>query len=109
MKQYELWWANLPEPAGRRPVLPLSRDDAYEYLNKFVAIEVSTKIRSIAMEVPLGKAEGFSSPAWRTATNIRTVSRSALATRIGRLATHRRSEVKRAIGYAFDGDELFAC
>jgi hypothetical protein len=23
MKQFEVWWADLPEPAGRRPVLLL--------------------------------------------------------------------------------------
>ena len=26
MKQYEIWWAELPEPVGRRPVLLLTRD-----------------------------------------------------------------------------------
>ena len=28
MKQYEIWWADLPKPAGRRPVLLLNRDDS---------------------------------------------------------------------------------
>ena len=31
MRQFEIWWANLPAPAGRRPVLLLSRNDAYRY------------------------------------------------------------------------------
>jgi hypothetical protein len=35
VKQFEVWWADLPEPAGRRPVLLLSRNDAYGYLSKF--------------------------------------------------------------------------
>jgi hypothetical protein len=35
MRQYEVWWASLPQPAGRRPVLLLSRNGAYGYLNKF--------------------------------------------------------------------------
>lgn len=29
MRQFEVWWTNLPQPAGRRPVLLLSRNDAY--------------------------------------------------------------------------------
>jgi Arc/MetJ-type ribon-helix-helix transcriptional regulator len=33
VKQFEIWWANLPAPAGRRPVL-LTRNDAYQYLSK---------------------------------------------------------------------------
>jgi mRNA-degrading endonuclease toxin of MazEF toxin-antitoxin module len=27
MKRYELWWATLPAPAGRRPVFLLSRGE----------------------------------------------------------------------------------
>ena len=44
MKQYEIWWASLPQPAGRRPVLLLSRDSAYLYLRKFLAVEITSNI-----------------------------------------------------------------
>ena len=44
MKQYEIWWAELPKPSGRRRVLLLSRDDAYSVLNKFVAAEITATI-----------------------------------------------------------------
>jgi hypothetical protein len=54
MKQYEIWWAALPESAGRRPVLLSSRDGAYSYLNKFPAVEISSTVRHISVEVPLG-------------------------------------------------------
>ena len=30
MHRGEVWWAELPLPAGRRPVLLLSRDAAYK-------------------------------------------------------------------------------
>ena len=30
MKRGEVWWAELPPPTGRRPVVLLSRDEAYE-------------------------------------------------------------------------------
>jgi mRNA interferase MazF len=29
MKRGEVWWATLPEPVGRRPVVLLSRNAAY--------------------------------------------------------------------------------
>ena len=29
MKRGEVWWANLPKPVGRRPVVLLSRNAAY--------------------------------------------------------------------------------
>ncbi len=51
MKQFEIWWANLPKPAGRRPVLLISRNGAYEYLNKFIVAEITTTVRSIPVEV----------------------------------------------------------
>src|SRR5207248_199108 len=59
LRQYEIWWADLPGPAGRRPVLLLSRDGAYAFLSKVVAAEITTTIRRIAIEVPLGAAEGL--------------------------------------------------
>ena len=89
MKQYEIWWANLPAPAGRRPVLLLSRDAAYQYLNKFVVAEITTTIRGIAEEVRLGRAEGLPKPCVANCDNLRTVARSALVKRAGALAAGR--------------------
>lgn len=108
MKQYELWWARLPQPAGRRPVLLLTRNGAYAYLNKFLAVEITTTIRQISVEVPLGKAEGFTRRCVANCDNIRTISRSALVERIGRLAPARTPELKRAMGHALGWDELIA-
>ena len=68
MTQFEIWWAELREPAGRRPVLLLSRPDAYSYLNKFIAAEITSTIRGIASEVVVGEAEGCPRFAPSTAT-----------------------------------------
>jgi mRNA interferase MazF len=106
LKQYELWWASLPQPAGRRPVLLLSRDDAYEHLNKFVAVEITTTIRHIPVEVLVGKEEGLSKMCVANCDNLRTVPRVALVKKIGQLGVSRRGEVKRAMGYAFRWYEL---
>ena len=106
MKQYEVWWASLPQPVGRRPVLLLSRGGAYEYLNKFVAVEITSTVRQIAVEVPLGRAEGLPRRCVANCDNIRTISRAALVGRIGRLAPGRISELKRAVGHALAWDEL---
>lgn len=101
-----LWWASLPEPAGRRPVLLLSRNEAYSYLNKFVAAEVTTTIRGVAVEIPLGHAEGLPAKCVANCDNVRTVPRSVLTKRIGQLSPRRHSEVKRALGHALAWDEL---
>ncbi|MEK7407919.1 MAG: type II toxin-antitoxin system PemK/MazF family toxin [Acidobacteriota bacterium] len=106
MKQYEIWWAELSAPAGKRPVLLLSRHEAYEYLNKFVAAEITTTIRSIPVEVQLGPAEGLPKRCVANCDNLRTISRSRLVRRAGALAPRREAEVKRAVGYALGWEEL---
>lgn len=106
MKQYEVWWASLPKPAGRRPVLLLSRDSAYSYLNKFLAVEITTTIRNIAVEVPLGREEGLARRCVANCDNIRTVAKSVLIGRIGTLRPQRRQELKRALGCALAWEEL---
>ena len=106
MKPYEIWWAELPPPAGRRPVLLLSRDDAYGYLNKFIAVEITTRIRGIPVEVGLGKSEGLPVRCVANFDNLRTIRRSAFTRRIGQLAPSRRTDVKRALGYALAWGDL---
>ncbi len=46
MKQYEIWWAELPRPGGCSPVLWLRRDDACEVLNKIVAPQRARRPRA---------------------------------------------------------------
>jgi mRNA interferase MazF len=106
VKQYEIWWANLPGPVGRRPILLLSWTDAYQYLNKFVAAEVTTTIRAIPVEVPLGRSEGLPAACVANLDNIRTVPKSALESMAGKLSPARRAEVKRALGYALGWEQL---
>lgn len=106
LKQYDLWWAALPAPAGRRPLLLLSRNSAYQYLNKFIAVEITSTIRNIAVEVPLGRSEGLAVKCVANCDNVRTVPRSALTKRIGQLSQRRHAEVKRALGHALAWDEL---
>jgi len=106
VKQYQIWWASLPAPAGKRPVLLLSRNDAYEYLNKFVTVEITTTIRDIPVEVRLGPAEGLPKRCVANCDSLRTIARSHLVKRLGALAASRHVEVKRAVGYALGWEEL---
>ena len=106
MKQYEIWWAALPEPLGTRPVLLLSRDGAYEYLNRVLVVEVTTQVRGIPQEVPLGSREGMPKRCVASLDNLRSVPKSMLKKRIGRVAPRRVPDVKRALGYALGWLEL---
>ena len=106
VRQYEIWWADLPKPAGRRPVLLLSRDDAYGVLNKFVAAEITATIRNIPIEVKLGLSEGMPKPCVVNFDNLRTISKAHLHKKISRIPAKRVPEVKRAVGYALGWEEL---
>lgn len=106
MKQYEIRWADLPAPIGRRPVLLLTRTPAYAYLNKVIVAEVTSTIRGIPQEVPLSKKEGLARASVADLDNIHVVPKALLSDRIGALAGDREREVKRALGYALDWPEL---
>jgi mRNA interferase MazF len=106
VKQYEVWWVELPEPVGRRPVLLLSRDSAYEVLNKLVVAEVTTRVRGIPQEVAMGPREGLASRCVANLDNMRTVHKSYFAERAGALGAARVPDVKRALGHVLGWPEL---
>ena len=106
MEQYEIRWANLPEPIGRRPVLLLSRTPSFAYLNKVIVVEITTTIRGIPQEVRLGKREGLAQPSVANLDNLHVIATSRLGDLIGALPSTKRGEVKRALGYALDWSEL---
>jgi mRNA interferase MazF len=106
VKQYETWWAELPEPIGTRPVVLLSRDAAYAYLSRVLAVEVTSRIRGIPQEVALGASEGLSQRCVANLDNLRAVPKQALRERAGRLGPRKVSELKRALGYALGWIEL---
>jgi mRNA interferase MazF len=106
MEQFEIWWADLPEPAGRRPVLLISRNDAYSYLSKFIAVEITSTVRGIASEIPLGDEEGLPKVCAANCDSLRMVPRTSLTKCAGRLAKVREAEVKRAMGAALGWREL---
>jgi len=106
VRQYEIRWASLPEPIGRRPVLLLSRNAAYDYLNKFIVAEITSSTRGIPQEVTLGTAEGLPRACVANLDNIHVVAKQQIGARAGVLAARREAEVKRALGYALGWPEL---
>ncbi len=108
MRQYEIWWATLPVPVGRRPVLLLSRNPAYAYLNKVLVAEITTTTRGIPQEVAVGRAEGLPSASVVNLDNLHTLAKNQLTKRAGSLRPSREIEVKRSLGHALGWMELSA-
>lgn len=89
-------------------MLLVSRDTAYEYLDRVIVVEVTSTIRNIPVEVLLGRAEGLPRRSVANLDNVHVVPKRRLASRIGALRPNRIQEVKRALGYAFGWPELKA-
>lgn len=106
MKQYELRWANLPAPIGRRPVLLLTRTPAYAYLNKVIVCEVTSTVREIPQEVAVGRREGLPRASVVNLDNLHVVPTACLGDRIDVMPPSRERDVKRALGHALGWAEL---
>src|SRR5437870_9046148 len=106
MKQFDIMWANLPAPIGRRPVLLLTRTAAYAYLNKVLIAEITSTVRGISQEISVGKGEGLSRASAVNFDNIHVIPKASLGRQIGAVSATRQVEIRRALGYALDWPEL---
>jgi mRNA interferase MazF len=102
VRRGEVWWADLPAPVGRRPVLLLSRDRAYAVRNAVTVAFVTTTIRNIPVEVPLGPAEGMPKPCVVNLDVVNTIPKSALTQSIGQLSAEKLADVSQAARFAMD-------
>lgn len=100
MKRGEVWWANLPAPIGKRPVVLLSRDEAYSVRNAATVAEVTTKIRNIPVEVPLGPADGLPKKCVVNLDTIVTIRKELLFERIALLRKDKIDLIDDAIKFA---------
>ncbi len=100
MKRGELWWANLPKPTGKRPVVLLSRDEAYAVRNAVTVAPVTTTIRDMPVEVPLGKGEGLPKAYVANLDTIMTIRKDRLKQRIALLSPKKMGAIEKALKFA---------
>lgn len=102
MNRSEIWWARLPEPVGRRPVLLLSRREAYTVRRKVVVAEVTTRIRNLATEVRVGRTEGLPHASAVNLENLATIPKEWLVQRAGTLGPGKTARVNEALRFALE-------
>lgn len=93
----DIRWFRFASPDKRRPVLVLGRADILPVLSQVPVIPISTQIRGLSWEVPLGPEDGLPSvcvlkPEW-----IRIVERSYLGPLITQLREERFASVRAAL------------
>ena len=100
MRRGEIWWAELEPPAGRRPVVLLSRDEAYSVRSLVIVAPVTTRKRHIPSEVSLGPSEGMPQECVANLDTITTIPKDCLRNRLITLSPKKLEEIELAIHFA---------
>lgn len=89
-----------------RPVLVLTRDLVRPHLSRVTVAPITSTIRGLSTEVPVGSANGLDHDSVVTCDNIVTVPKSALGRQIGRLLSEQEIALTAALHAAFDLEDL---
>jgi len=102
MKRGEVWWVRFPAPAGRRPAVLVSRDQAYRVRGAITVVPVTRTIRGIPVEVPLGPSDGIPRRSVANADEIATVPKALVENYLTTLTSSTIDKIERAIKFALD-------
>lgn len=97
MKRGEIWWAIVDK---RRPVLLLSRQEAYAVRAMIIVAPVTTKVRGFSLEVKVGKREGLPRDCVLNCDWLVTVPKADLVERVGALSAAKLRQVDDALRFA---------
>jgi mRNA interferase MazF len=104
MRRGEIWWAELVPPAGRRPVLLLSRDEAYSVRDLVVVAPLTTRVRNIPSEVPLSPEDGLPKPCVVNLDTLTTIAKKSLRSQLATLSADKLEAVDVALHFALGLD-----
>jgi mRNA interferase MazF len=102
LRRSEVWWADLESPAGRRPVLLLSRDSVYAVRTRVTVAPITRTIRNIPSEVKLGFEDSMPAICAVNLDDIVTIRKIRLTRQITTLSADKMAAVHRAIVFALD-------
>ncbi|MBU0571347.1 type II toxin-antitoxin system PemK/MazF family toxin [Patescibacteria group bacterium] len=100
MRRCEVWWAEQPEPIGKRPVVLLSRDEAYKVRNAITIAQVTTTMRGIPVEVFLDKKDGLPRKCVANLDTVTTIRKAILVERICSLRSDKVEQIDEALKFA---------
>lgn len=102
MKRGEIWWATLPVPERKRPVVLVSRNEAYKIRDLITIAPVTTRIRGIPTEVELNTKDGLSRRCVVNCDNLTTIPKTWLEKRITALNPAKVQQLDKGIKFALD-------
>lgn len=89
-----------------RPVLVLTRELVRPYLSRVTIAPITSTIRGLSTEVPVGPDNGLDHPSVVSCDNVVTVLKSALGRQIGSLRPEQEVALTAALHAAFDLEDL---
>ncbi len=102
MKRGEVWWVEMPPPAGRRPAVLLSRDAAYRVRAAVTVAPITRTIRNIPVEVLLDQSDGMPARCVVNLDDITTVPKPLIRQRVTTLSPEKIQKINEAIRFALD-------
>lgn len=102
MRKGEVWWAQQPKPIGRRPVVLLSRNEAYGVRSAVTVAQLTTTIRHIPVEVPLDIEDGVLKKCVVNLDTMATIRKTVLLKKIASLSLEKIAQIDKAIKFALD-------
>ena len=100
MKRGEVWWAKVPPPIGRRPVVLLSRNAAYAVRASVTVAPVTRTVRDIPVEVRLGPPDGLPAACVVNLDDVFTISKKRLERCLTTLSPEKVASLNEAIKFA---------
>lgn len=101
VRQGDVWFADVPGDK-RRPVVVLTRSSVLPSLRTILVAPVTTRVRHIPTELPLGGAHGLSRACVANFDNITPLPRATLVQRVGQLSAPERAAACEAARFAID-------
>jgi mRNA interferase MazF len=99
----EIYLATLPPPAGRRPVLLVTRSAAIAVRAAVTVAPITRTIRDIPTELTLGTTHGLRSPSVANCDSLQTIPKHALARRpVGSLSPDELRALDAALKFALE-------
>ena len=95
----ELWLVAADKP---RPAIVLTRDPVASLLGSVLVAPVTTTVRGLPVEVPLGSADGLRRPSVANLDQVQRLDRSAFLHRLGRVRPSTLRELCAALHLALD-------
>ena len=101
MKRGDVFWADMGPESGTRPVLIVTRSAAIAVRSRVTVAPVTTRIRAIGTEVPLGRDEGLSRASVAACDDLATIPKMVIdPRRVGSLGPQRLVELDAALRFA---------